>query len=300
MTRRGALLFAAMCVIWGVPYLLIRVAVRELSPAVLVCGRTAIALALLAPLALRRGELRTAAARWRPVLAFAAVEIAIPWWCLSQAERHLTSSLSALLIAGVPLVSVVIAATTGARERPRATNLAGLLLGTVGVVALVGFDTGSAGALPLAEVAVVVVCYALGPAILARFLPDAPPLGVLTLALGAAFLANLPAAAVGLPARVPGWRVLGSLVGLGVVCTALAFVLFVALIAEIGPVRSMVITYVNPAVASALGVAVLGEPFTAGMGLGFVLVLAGSTLATRAGDAPSLRARLSAAGPGRS
>src|SRR5687767_10603385 len=104
MTRRGLFLFAAMCVIWGLPYLLILVAVRELSPAVLVLARTSLAAAILLPLAAWRGELRPLAGHWPPLLAFAAIEIAIPWVLLGAAEQHVTSSLTALVIAGVPLV----------------------------------------------------------------------------------------------------------------------------------------------------------------------------------------------------
>src|SRR5262245_39168005 len=117
MTRRGWILFAAMCVIWGVPYLLIRVAVRDLSPAVLVLGRTALAALLLLPLAAARNELRPLLRHCAPLLAFAAIEIAIPWVLLGAAEVRVSSSVTALLIAAVPLVGVLIARTTGDRER---------------------------------------------------------------------------------------------------------------------------------------------------------------------------------------
>ncbi|MEP7335751.1 MAG: EamA family transporter [Actinomycetota bacterium] len=155
MTRRGLLLFGAMCVIWGVPYLLILVAVRDLSPAVFVLGRTVIAALLLLPLAAARGELRPLAGHWVPLLAFAAIEIAIPWVLLGTAEQHISSSLTALLIAAVPLVGAVIARTTGDRERLGVSSLIGLLLGLVGVAAIVGLNLEGAGVLPLSEVALV-------------------------------------------------------------------------------------------------------------------------------------------------
>ncbi len=283
MSRRGAALFAAMCVIWGIPYLLIRVAVRELDPATLVFARTTIGALVLLPLAARQGGLRPLLARWRPLLVFAAVEIAVPWLLLSDAETRLSSSLTGLLIAAVPLVGTLIARTTGSRERVGLTNLAGLVVGIVGVAALVGLDVGSVSGWALLEVACVVVGYALGPLVLARSLGGLSSLGVIASSLGVAAVVYAPVAAFRLPSQVPAAKVIASVVVLAVVCTALAFVLFFALIGEVGPVRATVITYVNPAVAAVLGVAVLNESFTVGMGVGFALVLLGSVLATRRG-----------------
>jgi drug/metabolite transporter (DMT)-like permease len=281
MTRRGLVLFAAMCVIWGVPYLLIRVAVEEVSPAFLVLARTALAALLLLPLAAMRGELRPLAPLWLPVLAFAAVEIAVPWLLLGHAEQHVSSSLAALVIAGVPLVGAAIAATTGTRDRLGPANVAGLLVGLAGVAAIVGVNAGG-GVVPLAELGLVAVCYAVGPAILQRYLAGTPALGVIAVSLAVTAVAYAPVAVFAFPAEAPSAEAIGSMVALAVVCTALAFVAFFALIAEIGPVRATVITYVNPAVAAALGVLVLDERLTGGMLAGFALVLAGSVLATRA------------------
>jgi drug/metabolite transporter (DMT)-like permease len=283
MSRRGWLLFAGMCVIWGIPYLLIRVAVRDLSPAMLVLARTGIGALLLLPLAAARGEVAPVLRRWRGVLVFAAVEIALPWWLLSDAEVRLSSSLTGLLIAAVPLVGALIV-----RERLSVASAVGLGLGVVGVAALVGLDVGGANARSLAEIAVVVVCYAVGPIVLARSLSDLPSLGVIAVSLAAAAIVYVPIGAASAPAELPSGKVLASVLGLAVVCTALAFLVFFALIAEIGPVRATVITYVNPAVAALLGVAVLDEAFTAGMGVGFALILAGSLLATRTGRAPAV------------
>src|SRR5260370_25984253 len=154
MTRRGQLLFGAMCVIWGVPYLFIKIAVRDLSPATLVFGRTSLAALMLLPLAGRRGSLRPLLPRWAPVLAFAVVEIAVPWWLLAKAETRLSSSLTALLIAAVPLIGAVLARTTGKRERLGWRALMGLGLGMAGVAALVGFNTAGASETAIAEVGV--------------------------------------------------------------------------------------------------------------------------------------------------
>ena len=280
ISSRGIVLFAAMCVIWGVPYLMIRVAVRELSPATLVFLRTAVAALVLVPIAAGRGELRPLVPRWRPLLAYTACEVAIPWLLLARAETRLSSSLAGLLIAGVPLVGAMLVTFTGQRERQGRRRWLGLLVGVAGVAALVGLDLGQLDAIALLEVACVVVGYAFGPIILFRHLRGAPPMGVVAASLGLTAMAYIPLAAARWPATMPSAHVVESLLGLALLCTALAFLVFFALIAEVGPVRATVITYVNPAVAALVGVLVLNEHLTRGMIVGFVLVIAGSLLAT--------------------
>jgi len=281
MTRRSLLLFIAMSVIWGISYLFIRIGVRELSPVVLVFARCAISALILLPIVLARGELRGLFKHWLPLVAFAAVEIGIPWFMLSSAEQKITSSLAGLLVSAVPLVGVVIATAFGNREHLGLASISGLLLGLAGVAAIVGFDLRASSLLALVAMAVVVVCYAAGPVIVARYLSEAPSMGVTAVALAGCALVYAPLAALQWPRSVPHLDVIVSVLVLAVVCTALAFVLFFALIAAIGPVRATVITYINPAVAAVVGVLVLHENFTAGMLIGFVLVLAGSGLATR-------------------
>ena len=288
MTRRGLVLFGLMSVIWGIPYLFIRVAVDEITPATLVLGRTALGAAILLPIALARVDLRPILARWPWVVAFAAIEIAIPWVALGSAEQHLSSSLTGLLIAGVPLVGTVLALATGGADRASRAGVVGLLIGLLGVAGIVGGDFASSDPTALVQILVVVVCYAVGPAILARRLGGLPTVGVMGLSLALCALVYLPIAAVQLPTSVPSPQVVASIVILAVVCTAAAFLVFGALIDEIGPVRATVITYVNPAVAAVLGVAVLHETLTPAMAVGFILVIAGSTLATRRpAEAPS-------------
>jgi drug/metabolite transporter (DMT)-like permease len=281
MTSRGIRLFALMALIWGIPYLFIRVAVAEVSPSFLVLARTALAAAILVPIALARGGLRPILARWRWLAAFAAIEIAIPWVMLGSAEKHLTSSLTGLLLAGVPLVGTLFALATGGTERLPRTAWLGLLVGLAGVGLIVGSNLGSADPTAFAQVAVVVVGYAVGPAILARRLGGLSSVGVMALSLGLCALVYIPIAALQWPTTFPSTNVLGSIVILAVVCTAAAFLIFAALIDEIGPVRATVITYINPAVAAVLGVLVLSEPLTTAMVAGFGLVIAGSVLATR-------------------
>ncbi len=267
MTRRGLILFAAMSVIWGIPYLFIRVA--------------------LFPVALLRVDLRPILVRWRWLLAFAVIEIAIPWVLLGSAEQHLTSSLTGLLIAGVPLVGTVFALLTGSDHRVGRAGWLGLLVGLVGVAAIVGTNFGAADPVAFGQVAIVVVCYAIGPAILARQLGGLSSIGVMALSLALCAVVYVPIAALQWPATVPTPDVLGSIIILAVLCTAAGFLVFAALIEEIGPVRATVITYISPAVAAVLGVAVLHETLTPPMLLGFALVIAGSTLATRSrGESP--------------
>ncbi len=281
MTRRGIILFALMSVMWGIPYLFIRVAVAEISPAMLVFARTAIGAAILLPVAIFRADLRALLGRWRWLVAFAAIEIAIPWVMVGSAEQRVSSSLAALLIAGTPLVSTALALATGGADRTSRTGMLGLLVGLAGVVAIVGADFHASDAIALVEIGVVVVCYAIGPAILSRRLGGLPAVGIMAVSLSLVALVYLPIAIVQWPAVQPSTNVLISVVVLGVVCTAAAFLVFAALVAEIGPVRSTVITYVNPAVAAFLGVLVLNESFSLVMAVGFALVIAGSALATR-------------------
>ncbi|MGX6604932.1 DMT family transporter [Micromonosporaceae bacterium Da 78-11] len=280
MSKRGWLLFAVMGLIWGVPYLFIKVAVDELTPASLVLLRTALAAALLLPIAAVRGEIRPLLRFWKPLLLFTVVEIAVPWFLLSDVERHLSSSLTGLLIAAVPLVGAVLGWFTGT-DRLDARRLLGLGIGLAGVAALAGLDLGAGNALALLELAIVAVGYALGPFVLTRGLAEAPRLGVISVALTLTALAYLPAGLLQMPTHWPATKVTVSVVILAVLCTAVAFLIFYALIDEVGPVRSTVITYVNPAVAVVLGVLFLDEPLTWSIALGFGLILAGSVLATR-------------------
>ena len=286
MTRRGLLLFAAMCVIWGIPYLMIRVAVRELAPVTLVFLRTGVAALLLTPFAALRGDLRPVLRRWRPLLVYTAIEVAVPWVLLARAETRLTSSLTGLLIAAVPLVGAVVVAVTGDRERQGGRRWLGLLVGIGGVAALVGLDVGQVDAVALVEIACVAVCYAVGPIVLSRYLTGVPALGVVAASLLVTAIAYAPLAALRWPAAIPSAHVVESVLGLAFVCTALAFLVFFALIGEVGPVRATVITYVNPAVAAVVGVLLLGEHLTVGMVVGFALVLAGCVLATGRGPEP--------------
>jgi drug/metabolite transporter (DMT)-like permease len=204
----------------------------------------------------------------------------VPWYLLSDAERTLNSSLAGLLVAGVPLVGVALAGLVGGEERFDARRLAGLLVGLGGVALLFGFDVGGGDLRAIGEMVVVTIAYAAGPLIISRKLRGLPPMGVVSASLAVTAIAYAPYSLTHLPPHVPGPNVIAAIAVLAVVCTSLAFIVFFALIAEAGPVRATVITYVNPAVAVALGVLVLGERFTATILAAFVLILAGSVLAT--------------------
>lgn len=273
------MLFPAMCLLWGLPYLLIKIAVEELAPSQLVLLRTGLAALLLVPYAAARGQLIPALRRWRPLLAFAALELIGPWYLLASAERDLPSSLTGLLIAAVPLVAALAGRLVGIADRLNATRLAGLAVGFAGVALLVGLDVSGGDRRAVVEVAVVVLGYATAPLILSRYLSDLPSAGVTAAALAVTALVFAPAGAPGL--ALPSGRVIVAVVVLTLACTVAALLAFFALIAEVGPNRALVITFVNPAVALVLGVLVLSEPLTAGALLGFPLVLLGCVLATR-------------------
>ncbi|MGH9304301.1 MAG: DMT family transporter [Acidimicrobiales bacterium] len=280
MSRRGWILFIAIGLIWGLPYLLIKVAVGEVSPQLLVLMRTGGGAALLLPVAARRGALRPLLGHWKPIAAYTAAEIAVPWYLLFNAEERLSSSVSALIVAAVPLVSALLAAATRS-ERLGSWRLAGLGVGFGGVAVLVGLDVTNSDLLAALSLGGVAVGYAVGPWILARHLSELPNLGVVASSLALCAIVYAPAAAVSLPGGRLSASVVASVVSLTVVCTVVGFVVYFALITEVGAVRATTVTYVNPAVAVLLGVSVLGEHFGVGTVVGFVLIIGGCLLANR-------------------
>jgi drug/metabolite transporter (DMT)-like permease len=282
VSRKGWLLFAAMCVVWGIPYLLIKVADESVSVPVVVFSRTALGALVLLPAALRTGQFGALRRHWRPLLAFAVLEIIGPWGLLSAAEKQIPSSLAGLLIAAVPMIGIVISRLTGGTEVLSPRRWTGLVIGLIGVAVLAAPDLRGSG-WPIAEILLVTVGYASAPLIAARKLAEVPVLPMTTACLGLAAVVYAPAAIVSWPGTMPPGRVLAALAALGLVCTACAFVVFLQLIKEVGPSRATLFTYVNPAVAVAAGAALLGEPFTAAIAVSFALILVGCYLATSAG-----------------
>ncbi|MDF1480113.1 EamA family transporter [Leifsonia sp. H3M29-4] len=283
MTRRGLLLFAALGIAWGIPYLFIKIAVAELEPGMVVLARAGLAAILLLPLALVRREVGPVMRRWKPMLAYTVVEIILPWYFLSSAEQRLPSSTAGLLLAAVPLAGVAVAFAMGRPAKLSGLNWLGIAAGMLGVAALVGFDVAGSDLIGVAEMAVVVVGYALGPAILSRWMSDLPGVGVVAVSLAWTAIAYVPFVVLtgGVPTAWPSTPVIVAIVVLAVVCSAFAFLAMVALVAEIGPVKATTITYVNPAVAIVAGALILGERVTVWTIVGFALVLAGSYLVTR-------------------
>jgi len=292
MTAKGWWLFAAVAVLWGIPYLFIKEAVDSYSPAAIVAGRTLLGAVVLLPIALHRKALRPALAVWPWVLAFGVIEMAGPFFLLGHAEMTLPSGLTGLLVATVPLFAALIGFFRGDRAVLKPLRALGLLIGFAGVAVIVagpGLDLGDGpGALiAVGEVLLVALLYAIPPFIIATKLRDVPSLGTVTISLAVIGLAYLPIALL-TQHEVPTVSSTVSLVALGILCTAVAFIVFFALIAEVGPVRAPLFTYVNPVVAILLGVLIMGEQLTVGLLIGFPLVIVGCWLAATGGR---LRAR---------
>jgi drug/metabolite transporter (DMT)-like permease len=297
LSRRGALLFAAMGVIWGIPYLLIKVADGEVAVPVLVLARVTVGALILVPVALAQGEWRPERRallprHWRWLATYAVIEIAAPWALLSTAERHLSSSTSGLLIASVPAIAAVLGwllsrrarrrgDTGGGGDRITPVRAAGIAIGFAGVALLAGPGAGRGDLLSDAEVLLTAVCYAAGPIIANRKLGAVPSITANAVCLLLVAVCYAPAAALTWPRAVPSVQVLAALAALGAICTAAGLVGYFWLIAEVGAPRATVVTYLNPAVAVALGAGILGERLTPAIGVSFVLILAGSVLATR-------------------
>jgi drug/metabolite transporter (DMT)-like permease len=269
-----------MCFLWGIPYLLIKVAVEDVSPPVLVLARTGVGALILLPIAASRGYLKPLLPLWRWVVAFAVLEIAGPWLLLSDAERKLSSSFTGILIASVPIVAALVSRAIGDGDSLDRTRVLGLAIGIGGVITLLGLDLGGQVGAAL-EIFLVVIGYGTAPLIVNHKLADVPSMGVISSSLAMTAIVYVPFAALNWPDHVPSGRVFASLAGLAVACTVVAFLVFFALIAESGANRALVITFVNPAVAVTLGVIFLNEPLTSGLLIGFPLILMGCVLATR-------------------
>ena len=292
MTRKGWLLFISMSVIWGIPYLFIKIAVRELDPTVVVFARVGIAAVVLLPVAVQRGVLRQLREHWLVVAALACVQIVGPFLLISYGEQHITSSLTSLLIAADPLFVVLFALRFDPSERASGLRLVGLLIGIVGVIVLLGLDVGGDEQRLLGAVLVLLAAagYAISALLIKRpTIAVLPTLGVVTVMCITATIVLLPLTLTRLPSKTPGPEVIASLLVLGLICTALAYLIFFALVAEVGASRATVITYVNPAVAVLLGVILLGEPLDAAIIVGFLLIIVGSWLSTGGTLPPSLR-----------
>lgn len=283
---RAWVLFGAMALLWGMPYLFIAIAVESYSPAAVVAGRTLIGALLLLPFAIRARALQPAFRKIGWVLVLGAIEMAGPFLLLGHAEQTLPSGLTGLLVATVPLFAAIIAFFGGDRSVLKPARAIGLFIGFAGVFVIVAGPglaiEGGGGLLAVGEVLLVALLYAIAPFVIATKLRDIPALGSITLALLAVGIFYLPIALL-TQTQVPTVESTVSLVILAVLCTAVAFIVFFALIARVGPVRAPLFTYVNPVVAIILGVIVLGETLEPGLLIGFPLVILGCWLAATGG-----------------
>ena len=283
MTWRGWVVFAALGIIWGLPYFFIKVAVQEVSPFALAFVRVLLAALILMPIAWRRGALRSLAQHKAPIVAFGLIEFAIPFSLISLGERWISSSVTGILIAMVPLSIALIQRFFGIREALGGWRMAGLVVGFVGVAALLGTGPIS-GVLGWAGVGCMLVstlCYAVGPLIIQRHLHGLDSIGPLAASLGVASAILLIPAALEIPSSLPSANALASIAVLGILCTAVAMLLMFYLVRHAGASRASVITYINPVVATLLGVLVLDEHLGIGGFIAFALILLGSWLATR-------------------
>ena len=265
------------------PYLFIKVAVDDgVHPITLAWVRIVLGACVLLGLAWRAGSLSALRGRWRWLVAFGIAEIAVPFPLIAAGEQHVASSLAAIIVAAAPLFVALLALRFDASERVTGGRLVGLFVGLTGVVALVGIDVAGRTDELLGALAVLGAAfgYAIGPMVLKRHLADLDPRASMGAGLLVAGVVLTPGAVATAPSSLPSVSAMLALVVLGLFCTAAAFVFYGALVAEAGPGRALVITYVAPVVALALGVAVLGEHVGAGAVVGLLLILAGSWLST--------------------
>ncbi|GHO85884.1 DMT family transporter [Dictyobacter formicarum] len=283
MTRRGWLLFAAISIFWGIPYFFIKIAVLELDPAFVVFARVGIASLLLLPIAIHQQVLRPLRQRWRILLLLTCLQIVAPFLLISYGEQHIASSLTSLIIAAEPLLVALLALLFDASERVGGLRLVGLLIGLWGVAILLGFNaTGDEQRLlGVAFVLLATTCYAASALLMKRpGIASLPGLGVVTFECVGATILMIPLAATHLPTHLPDLKVLVSLLILGLICTATAYLTLFALIAEAGASRGTVFTYINPVVSVILGTALLSEQINVATIAGFLLIILGAWLST--------------------
>ncbi len=286
MNARAWILFAAVSVIWGVPYLFIKLAIDGGMSAVSIAwARVVLGAVVLLAVAWRAGTLGSVRGHWGWLLAFALVEIAIPFPMISAGETRIDSSTAAILIAAAPLTATLLALRLEPEDRLTRPRLVGLLAGLAGVVTLVGvhIQAGGGALLGVAAVLLAACCYTFGATIIKHRLADLDPVAAMGASLTIAALLLTAPAAFGYSSEPPSDGALASVVVLGLLCTAAALVLMAMLVDEAGPGRALVVTYVNPVVAVALGIVFLGESLGPAAIAGLMLILVGSWLATGGG-----------------
>ena len=286
MSRKSALIFALVGLLWGIPYLFIKIAVDEergYAPAIVVFGRVLIGAAILIPLAIKDRSIFAAFRGIKFVAFYAVLEMIIPWILIGTAEQKISSGLAGLLIASVPIWSNIITYLQGDKEALKANRVLGIGIGFIGVVLIVGIETltGSSDPLSILMVIVAAIGYAYAIIMIRNKLPDVSGIAINAVAMAITAIFYLPFTIALWPDHTVAPEATWSVIALGVFSTGIAFAVFFTLMADIGPTRASVVTYWNTAIAVVLGVIILSEPLTIGMSIGLPLVMLGSWLVNR-------------------
>ncbi len=283
MTRKSWIQFAFVGLLWGIPYLLMKVAVDDIPPPLIVAGRTFIGAMILIPISVRQGSFMNAVRGIKYVLPYAFLEMVGPWILITNAEKEISSGLAGLLIATVPIFATIFTSLRGDHTVWQPKRIFGLVVGFIGIVALVGIEsiTGSSNPKAIAMCILAALMYAYAVLMVTSNLPDVEGVAINGLAMAITSVFYMPIAIAMWPTNAVSLNAVAALVALGVFSTAIAFMLFFTVIKEIGAARGSLTTYVNTAVAVVLGIFVLGEPITLGIIVGLPLVLLGSYLASR-------------------
>jgi drug/metabolite transporter (DMT)-like permease len=283
MTRKSWIQFGIVGFLWGIPYLLMKVAVADIPPPLIVAGRTLIGAAILIPIALRKNTLKDAIEGIKYVIPYAVLEMVGPWILITSAEKEISSGLAGLLVATVPFFASIFSSLRGDHSVWQPKRIFGLVVGFVGIVALVGIEsiTGTSNPKAIAMVILAAIMYAYAVLMVTTNLPGVDGIAINGVAMGLTCLFYTPIAIATWPSNPVSTQAITALVALGVFSTAIAFMLFFIVIVEIGVARGSLTTYVNTAVAVVLGILILNEPITLGIIVGLPMVLLGSYLASR-------------------
>lgn len=287
MSRKHLGQFILIGFLWGVPYLFMRVAVREWEPSVVVFGRVVIGAAILFPIAIRRGVVKETMRGFKWILAYAVFEMCGPWYLITHAETKINSGLAGLLVATVPIWSTIYSSLAGDKTVWHAKRLMGIIIGFIGLILIVGIETisGTADAFSVFQVVLAAILYSTAMAIILKGMPHGDGVAINAVAMTITAIIFAPSALTNLPDSMPSFNATASLIGLGVLSTGWAFMIYFSLVKEIGQARGSMVTYLNTAFAVVLGVAILGEPLTIGIVTGLPLVLIGSYFASRKPEA---------------
>ena len=283
MNRKHLGQFILVGFLWGVPYLFMRVAVREWPPALVVFGRVLIGSAILFPIAMRRGSVRESLKGFKWIFIYALLEMCGPWYLITHAETKINSGLAGLLVATVPIWSTIYSSMAGDKSVWHHKRLLGIIIGFLGLISIVGIETisGSADTYSVLQIVLAAILYSTAMAIILRGMPNGDGVAINAIAMAITAVIFLPSAIGNWPTQTPSLKATLCLIGLGVLSTGLAFMIYFNLVKEIGQARGSMVTYLNTAFAVLLGVIVLGEPLTIGMIVGLPLVLVGSYFASR-------------------